>query len=136
MVQHELAQLDSWWMKQLRQIAGVKKEEHVRNETILKKLDAKLLSEIVLERRFGYFGHVSRYPGTRWSHFLTKAELAGAPANKKGTTGVKLNWRKQLGAEVEKVKLTNKDFHLRARKHVYTGAYRDMQKEEEVDSVR
>ena len=126
----EIAQLDTWWMKQLRQIVGVKKEEHVHNATILKKLDTRLLSEIVLERRFCYFGHVSRYPGTRWSHFLTTAELTNVPENKKGTTGTKLNWRKQLEKELQEAKTTNKDFHKRAKKHVYLETFKGMKEED------
>ena len=107
----------------------MKKEEHIRNEVILKKLGTRMLSEIVLKRRFCYYGHISRYPGTRWAQYLTTAELAGVPANKKGTNGAKHNWRKQLGSELQKAKNTEGSFHKRAKKHVYEETFESMRNE-------
>jgi hypothetical protein len=111
----------------LRSVLSLKKEEHIRNEVILKKLGTRMLLEIVLKRRFCYYGHISRYPGTtRWAQYLTTAELAGVPANKKGTKWAKHNWRKQLGSELQKASNTDEGFHKRTEETCLRGDVREL----------
>jgi hypothetical protein len=104
----------------------VKKEEHNYNADILKKLGTTMLSEIILKRRFCYFGHVQRYPGTRWANFLSDAELAGVPESKKGTSGAKQNWRSQLGVDVQNAKSCNNSFDKRVNKKQYVETFDEM----------
>ena len=82
--------LDTWWMRTLRRVRGVTKEDRLRSEVILKDLKASKLSEMVEERQLRYAGHVWRYPEERWTKFMLQAER---PSQK---TGKKRQYRKHL----------------------------------------
>jgi hypothetical protein len=82
--------LDVWWMKQLRKCYGVTKEDKVRNEKILKHFNTDKLSNVIEKRRWDYYGHIYRYPDSRWANFMLTAE----PENPK--RGLLTNWRKQI----------------------------------------
>ena len=73
--------LDAWWMKTMRRVKGVTKEDRLRSESILKDLNASKLSEMIEERQLRYAGHVWRYPEERWTKFMLQAER---PAQKNG----------------------------------------------------
>ena len=66
--------LDSWWMRTLRRIKGVTKEDRLRSETILKELKVTVLSDMIEERQLRYAGHVWRYGDERWTKFMLQAE--------------------------------------------------------------
>jgi len=92
--------LDTWWMKLMRRIRGVTKEDRLRSRVILKDLKASKLSEMIEERQLRYAGHVWRYPDTRWAKFMLQAEQTGQKAGKQR------QYRKLLSKLMEEKKLT------------------------------
>ena len=73
----EKQQLDVWWMKLLRRVAGVTRWDRVKSDAILQRLRASRLSKLVEERQLRYCGHVQRYPDDRWVKFAVSATTPG-----------------------------------------------------------
>ena len=82
--------LNTWWMKQIRKCFGITKKERKRNIELLAFFETQLLSDIVEQRRWNYYGHIYRYPTERWAKFMLTAKLENQKA------GRFLNWRKQI----------------------------------------
>ena len=73
--------LNAWWMRLMRRIRGVTKEDKLRSASILKELNASRLSDMIEERQLRYAGHVWRYDDNRWTKFMLQAER---PSQKNG----------------------------------------------------
>ena len=82
--------LDTWWMKILRRVRGVTKEDKLRSSSILKDLRTSKISEKIEERQLRYAGHVWRYGEERWTKFMLQAERP------KQKTGKQQQYRKHL----------------------------------------
>ena len=93
--------LDTWWMKLLRRIKGVTKEDRLRSVTILEDLRASRLSEMVEERQLRYLGHAWRYGENRWTKFMLQATRPGQTL-----TGKQMQLRKYLSKLLTEKQLT------------------------------
>ena len=82
--------LDTWWMRTMRRVKGVTKEDRLRSETILKELNTLKISDMIEERQLRYAGHVWRHPEERWTKFMLQAERP-SPKN-----GKQRQYRKHL----------------------------------------
>ena len=95
MLAEDRRRLDVWWMKQVRQIYGVTLFDHVESDVILENLGASKLSDIIRRRRMNYFGHLYRYPDSRWAKYLMYAKK-----HDQVNEGRKLIWIKQIKSDI------------------------------------
>ena len=65
--------LNTFWNKKLRQCLGITKFDHVETDAILEITGELPLSTRIRKLRLRYFGHVVRYPESRWVRMLLRA---------------------------------------------------------------
>ena len=95
-----------------RRRLGITKEDHVPTAEILSKLGETLLSDKVKKRRWGYLGHIARYPGDRWVRKMLTAKSEGKT---KPGEGAKSTWSKDMENERVKRKLSLVDAKNRSK---------------------
>ena len=83
-------------MRKLRACPGVVKEDHIPNTEILSKLGESLLSEKIKKRRWGYLGHIIRYPESRW---VRKMQGIQGQGKTKAGEGARATWAKEMEKE-------------------------------------
>jgi len=102
--------LDVWYRKKLRMMMRISMFEHVSNDELYRKAWARPLSEMLYDRRMGYFGHCARYPADRWVKFA----IAGTVCDS-GVGTAKLTWQKSIRADFKKINATWADCADRRR---------------------
>ncbi len=103
--------LDAWYNKKARRILGVTLFDHIPTEEILKRTKLRKISDIVVERRLRYLGHIERYPENRW----VKKTLTLVPEKKQGPGRPKETWRREMEAEMKARGLKLEDAHDREK---------------------
>ena len=84
--------------------------EHLSNDELYRKAWARPLSEMLFDRRMGYFGHCARYPADRWIKFAIAGSVRDCGA---GTA--KLTWQKSIRADFKRINASWADCMDRCR---------------------
>jgi len=98
-------ELDTFWNKQHRKCYGVTKRDRIEMDIIRKELNVTKLSDYVEERRWNYYGHVSRYPDSRPANFILRAGLDDQRAGRFAT------WKKQIDSNKAEASMFYEDYN-------------------------
>ena len=98
-------ELDTFWNKQHRKCYGVTKRDRIEMDTIRKELNVTKLSDYIEERRWNYYGHVSRYPDSRPANFILRAGLDNQRAGRFAT------WKKQIDSNKAEASMFYEDYN-------------------------
>ena len=91
----EKKKLNAFHTRCLRKILGIKWQDKIRNEEVMRRTNEREMMKIITERRLRWFGHVVRMKESR----VPKKVLEWKPEGKRNRGRQKLTWREQISKD-------------------------------------
>ena len=98
----ERKKLNSFHLRCIRKMLGIRWQDKVRNEEVLRRTGERNMMDIITERRLRWFGHVERMKEER----IARKTMHWKPTGKRNRGRQKLTWREQVCQDLKKASLT------------------------------